>query len=141
MNRVPVCLTNQLIVNLHEFRWTNPDGIMSIFSTAALFEAYCYTLWNSIGQTDYNYAYLMEWVSEELGPNANGRSDDEHTPLIADSNFILLMQQSVMCGFINFITENRLFVAQTLAPSLMNVGQQLLVAQDGVPNVMRIQYE
>lgn len=141
MNRVPVCLTNQLIVNLHDFRWSNPNGIMGIFTTAALFEAYCYTLWNSIGYADYNYAFLMEWVSEELGPNANGCPGDDSTPLISDTNFIMMMQQSVMCGFMNFVTENRLFVSQTLAPSLMNVGKQLLVAQDGVPNVMRIQYD
>jgi hypothetical protein len=82
----------------------------------------------------------MEWVSEELGPNANGRPDDEVTPLINDADFINAMQQSVMCGFVNFITQNRTFITYTLAPSLTNVQQQLLVAQDGVTNVMRIEY-
>lgn len=140
MNRIPVCLTNQLIVNLHDFRWSNPNNIMGIFSVAALFEAYCYTLWNSVGRPDYNYATLYEWVSEELGPNANGNPNDDRTPLINDPAFVYSMQQSALCGFTSFVIENKAFVMHTLAPSLMQAKDQLLVAQDGVPNVMRIQY-
>lgn len=137
MEKLRMYLPNQLIVNLNDFRWTNPNNIMGIFSPAALFEAYCYTLWNSVGKPDYDWASLMEWVSEELGPNGNPH--DDHTPLITDPNFIMVMQQSVVMGFTSFIGENRLFVIHTLAPAVHHT-DQLLVAQDGVPNVMRLQY-
>lgn len=138
MVRAKHYLPNQLIVNLNEFRWTNPNNIMGIFSTAALFEAYCYALWNSIGEQDYDYVWLMEWVTEELGPNGNPYG--ENIPVIADTSFIFCMQQAIVCGFRSFVSENTAFVKHTLVPSLMRSKEQLLVAQDGVPNVMRVQY-
>lgn len=131
-------LPNQIIVNLNDFLWTNPNNIMGIFSTAALFEAYCYTLWNSIGKSDYDYASLMEWVSEELGPNGNPIG--EGVPLVTDTNFVFSMQQSVVCGFSNFVAQNQTYIRYSLGPNLAMITEQLLVAQDGVPDVMRLQY-
>jgi len=136
MNDFDNHIPNHLIVNLNMFFWANPNNIMGVFSPASLFEAYCLTLLDSVGKSDYDWGSLMEWVSEELDPSAGSRPGYEQ--LMSDANFIMSMQQSVVAGFSSFITDNRHFVMHTLVPVIYQA-DLVKAYQDGVPHVVRLQ--
>jgi hypothetical protein len=131
-------LPNQFIVDLNTFIWTNPNNILGIFSHTMLFDAYTNTLFNSIGKADYDYGSLMEWVDKELG--VDGNPDCVVTPLVNDPNFIQYMQSSVVAGFCDFITNNRVYVARTLIPVLQQVGDIVMVTQDDASHTVRLEY-
>lgn len=131
-------LPNQFIIDLNTLIWSNPNNVMGIFSPSALFEAYCQTLWHSVGKSDYDYGHLMSWVDDELGPNGNPNS--EAMPLIVDPNFIAIMQQSVISGFISFVTQNRAYLSGAIIPELCRAADTMFISQDDKSGVVRLQY-
>ena len=130
---------NQMIIDLNSLLWSNPNNVMGIFSPTALFEAYCQTLWHSMGKPNYEYAHLMQWVDDELGPNGNPHSDA--VPLVMDENFITVMQQSVISGFMSFVIQNQTYLAGVVIPALYRAHDTLIVSQDDQTNIVRLQYE
>lgn len=125
-------LPNQFLLDLNMLIWTNPNNIMTLFSPRELFEVFCSCLHHSIGKTDYSYHVLYDWVEEEICASAyfNG----------SDANLIWSAQQDVLSAFCHFITNNRVYVQQTLIPELRKVIDLLSVRQDDASGTVRLQY-
>lgn len=127
-------LPNQFVINLNSLLWTNPNNIAGIFSIPALFDAFCFTLVNSVGKMDYDYGSIDTWVDEELGVN------DDTSECIVDYTFVAMVKQDVLAAFCNFITHNRAYVQHTLVPVITSVNDNMSVRQDDITGVVRLQY-
>lgn len=127
-------LPNQYIINLNSLMWSNPNNIAGIFSVPSLFDAFCSTLFNSIGKSDYDYGSLDTWVDEELGIS------DETASNAIDGMFLAMVKQDILVAFCNFITYNRAYVQHTLIPVIKNVRDNMSVRQDDSTGVVRLQF-
>lgn len=106
------------VLDINTMQWTNCNNIFLLFHPVDVLGVFCEVVWRSLGQQQYQYTILHDWVECMLG---YGDYFDPETGLPEPSiEEVTYVQDSLFREFCSWATNNHAFITQILHPLLLS---------------------
>lgn len=106
------------VLDINTMQWTNCNNLFVLFNRVDVLGLFVEVVWRSLGQPQYQYSILHDWVECMLG---YGDYFDPYTGLPEPSiEEVSYVQDSLFREFCNWIVNNQAFINQVLQPLLVS---------------------
>lgn len=106
------------ILDINAMQWTNTNNLFVLFHRVDVLGLFIEVVWRSLGQPQYQYSILHEWVECMLG--YGDYFDPETGQPEPSMEEVCYVQDSIFREFCNWVINNQAFITHVLQPLLVS---------------------